>query len=236
MLIVALLWWLAPQAWADTLETVTEDSSYAFVRDGKVSGVSSQIVEAMLKQAGLTDYHMAIYPWARAYDRALREPNVVIYPIMRRPEREGLFNWIGQIDLITPVFYKLREHSEVQVKVLDDAQNYRVGVLRDDYREKYLQDQGFTRLVVAPSNLENFNRLLNGQVSLVAMPERDARKLCSDAGIPFTTLEQVYALNDLTNSIYVAMSKGTPDDIVERARAAFEQLKASGAIRKMLEQ
>lgn len=228
------LYWQA--AGAESIETVTEDSSYSYMQDGKVSGAASRIVEAVLKQAGLSDYHMAIYPWARAYDRALREPNVIIYPILRSQDREQLFKWVGRLDWTVPVLYKLRATPPLRIAVLQDAIAYRVGVLRDDYREKYLHDQGFTRLVVAASNQENFNRLLNSQVQLVAMPERDARKFCADAHVPFETLEKAYAMDDLSREIYIAFSRSTSDDVVERVRAAYEQLQSAGTIQRLLQE
>jgi polar amino acid transport system substrate-binding protein len=94
---------------ADALKVVTEDSSYSFLADGKVVGPASEIVEKTLFQAGVTDYSMALYPWARAYDIARLEANVLIYPIIRSAERETLFKWVGELDEVTPLFYKLRE-------------------------------------------------------------------------------------------------------------------------------
>lgn len=232
-LLLALYWHGAS---AETIETVTEDSSYSYMQDGKVGGAAGRIVEALLKQAGLDDYRMAIYPWARAYDRALREPNVIIYPILRTADRENLFKWVGHLDWTLPILYKLRATPSLRIATLQDARPYRVGVLRDDYREKYLRDQGFTRLVVAASNQENFNRLLNAQVQLVAMPERDARKFCADAHVPFETLEKAYAMDDLSREIYIAFSRATSDEIVDRVRTAYEQLQQSAVIERLLQE
>lgn len=221
---------------AQTIEAVTEDSSYSYMDQGRVGGVASRIVEAVLQQAGLDDYHMGIYPWARAYDRALREPDVLIYPILRNAEREPLFKWVGQFEVARPVFFKLRGHDDVQVNSLADAKNYVVGVVRDDYREKYLHEQGFTRLVISASNKENFTRLIHGQVQLVPMPERDARKLCADAQLPFDTLEASDNMDGLTKEIFIAFSHATDDATVQRARDAFDTLKHDGTLTRLLRQ
>jgi polar amino acid transport system substrate-binding protein len=217
-----------------TIEAVTEDSSYSYLEQGKVGGVAGRIVEALFKQAGLSDYHLSLYPWARAYDRALREPNVAIYPMLRTAERETLFKWVGQLDVATPVFYKLRAAADVTITRLDDAKRYRLGVVRDDYREKYLHDQGFTQLVVSANNLDNFNRLLNRQVQAVPMPERDARKLCADAQIPYETLERLSTMEGLVAEIWIAFSQGTADDLVARVRTAFVELQRTGEIQRLL--
>lgn len=232
-LTVAGILWLA-LTWlpvrAATIETVTEDTSYSFLEDGKVSGVASEIAEQMLQLAGLDDYHMGLYPWARAYDMAQLQANVLIYPMMRTPAREARFKWVGELAHITPQFYKLREDKTLVVGNLDDARRYTVGVIRDDVRQQYLQAHAFTRMVVSANNAENFRKLLNHQVQLVALPEREARQQCALANVAYDVLEPVYSLDDLGAGLYFAYSLQTPDEIVARTRAAFAQLKAGGGL------
>lgn len=227
---------LCLQAQAEPLQVVTEDSSYSELRDGKVVGVASEIVEKALAKAGVTDYHMALYPWARAYDMARLEPNVLIYPIIRSAEREPLFKWVGELDQVTPMFYKLRERRDVVVKSLQDAKNYTVGVVRDDSRQEYLEGKGFSKMVVSSNNLDNLRKLLSGQVALVPLPEREAREQCEDLHIAFEDLESVYTIDELSKGLYVALSLKTPDDTVKRITAAFAKLKDDGTLAKVMAQ
>lgn len=215
---------------AETINAVTEETSYSFLRDGKVGGIASEIAEQMLQRAGLSDYRMALYPWARAYDMALLQANVLIYPISRTPARERQFKWVGEMARITPQLYKLRSERSVHVQTLDDARNYTMGVIRDDVRQAYLQSRGFTRMAVSASNAENFRKLLVHQVQLIALPEREVRQQCAQAGIDFAELESVYQLDEMTDGVYYAYSLATPDEVVQRSRAAFEQLKAEGRL------
>jgi polar amino acid transport system substrate-binding protein len=218
---------------AQTINVVTEETSYSFIRDGKVAGIASEIAERMLQMAGLTDYRMALYPWARAYDMALLQANVLIYPISRTPARERQFKWVGEMARITPRFYKLRRERSVLVGTLDDARNYTIGVIRDDVRQAYLQARGFTRMVVSASNAENFRKLLNHQVQLIALPEPEVRQQCAQAGIDFAEVESVYRLDEMADGVYFAYSLATPDDVVQSSRAAFERLKAEGGLASM---
>ena len=219
---------------AQTIRTVTEDTSYSYLKDGKVAGTASAVVEATLRRAGLSDYRMGLYPWARAYDMALQEPNVLIYLIARTPERESSFKWVGEITRIEYHFYKLRDRKDIVVNNLQDAKNYSVGVLRDDFRHQYLQAQGFRKMVVSAQNTDNFRKLLNHQVQLVPLPERDARQLCESAQISCSRLEKVLALDGLATGLYMAYSRATDDDIVARSRAAFDKLKADGTVAKLM--
>ena len=228
--------WACLSAHAETLQVVTEDSSYSELKDGKVVGVASEIVEKTLAGAGITDYHMALYPWARAYDMARLEPDVLIYPIIRSPERDALFRWIGELDRVTPVFFKLRERRDVVVRGLADAKNFTVGVVRDDSRQQYLEARGFSRMVVSATNLDNLRKLISGQVALVPMPEREAREQCNDLHIAYEDLEAAYTLDELSKGLYVAVSLKTPEETVQRITAAFARLKDDGTVAKTLVQ
>jgi polar amino acid transport system substrate-binding protein len=219
---------------AQTIRTVTEDTSYSYLQGGKVVGAASAVVEATLRRAGLDDYRMGLYPWARAYDMALQEPNVLIYLIARTPEREALFKWAGEITRIEYHFYKLRDRKDIVVHNLQDAKNYSVGVLRDDFRYQYLQAQGFRKVVVSAQNADNFRKLLNQQVQLVPLPERDAIQLSESAGIGYSRLEKVLTLDGLVTGLYMAYSRTTDDEIVARSRAAFDRLKAEGVVTKLM--
>ncbi len=50
-----------------------------------------------------------MFVWARAYEIALHEKNVLIYSIKRTSERESLFKWVGVIVPIDFYFYALAE-------------------------------------------------------------------------------------------------------------------------------
>jgi polar amino acid transport system substrate-binding protein len=72
LLVAAVL--AMPLGRAQAIHGVTEASFYTHVVDGKVVGPISQAVEETLKTAQLNDYAIGLFPWARAYQLALREP------------------------------------------------------------------------------------------------------------------------------------------------------------------
>ena len=221
---------------ADTIEVVTEDSLYAYLLDDKLVGPGIHIASDTLKSADLGDFHMTLYPWARAYEMALREPNVLIFPLDRTPAREQLFKWVGEIHRSTSRFYKLRDAEPITIGSLEEAKQYSIGVVRNDAKQIYLQDRGFKRLVVSADNHDNFQKLLNHQVQLVPMPENTARLMSQDAQMDFNLLEEVYALDEQPHRVYLAFSLNTPDETVAKAQRAFEQLKASGEVERIMKE
>lgn len=216
------------------IKVVTEDTSYSYLQQGKVAGPASAVVEATLRRAGLNDYRISLYPWARAYDMAQQEPNVLIYLIARTPAREQQFKWVGELTRVEYHFYKLRQRKDIVVRSLQDAKNYSVGVLRDDVRHQYLQAQGFTKMVISAQNVENFKKLLNWQVQLVPMPEHDAVLLCAETRVDCASLEKAATLDTLSTPLYMAYSRSTADDVVARTRIAFAKLMAEGMVTQLM--
>jgi polar amino acid transport system substrate-binding protein len=219
---------------SETIKAVTEDSSYTYLRDGKVAGPATEIVETTLKRAGLTDYQVALYPWARAYDMAMREPNTLIFLIARTPAREAQFKWAGEFMRIEYHLYKLRSRKDVTVRSLDDARRYAVAVMRDDVRQQYLQSRGFDKLAVSARNGDSLRMLLDGKVQLLPLPENDVARFCKEAHVDPSALEKVFTLSEMTTGIYMAFSLGTADDTVARAHAAFDKLKADGTVARLM--
>jgi len=222
-------------AHSETIRAVTETSAYTYLKDGRVGGPATEVVEKTLQAAGLTDYQIKLYPWARAYDMALKEPGVLIYLIARTPAREQQFQWAGEIMKTQYHLYRLRERRDINIKTLDDAKNYSIGVMRDDVRQQYLQARGFQRLVVSAQSIDNFNKLVKRQVDLVPLTEDDARSQCVRANVNYADLKQVLTLDKATTGLYMAYSTATEASIVQRTRAAFDKLKADGTLHRIME-
>ena len=219
---------------AQTIQAVTEDAPpYTYVEQGKVVGPVTEVVEQSLQRAGFKDYRVSLYPWARAYDLAQKQPHVLIFLIARTPAREAQFHWTGEIMKIEYHLYRWRGRS-VEVPQLDAARAYSIGVMRDDVRQQYLQSKGFTKLVVSSQPLDNFRKLVNGQVDLVPLTAGEVPSLCKEAAVDCAQLERVLTLHEASTGLYMAYSRPTPPEVVERTRKAFEQLQAEGAVKRLL--
>lgn len=220
-------------AQAQPIQVVTETTPYAYVADGKVGGVATSVVEHTLNRAGLKDYTVRLYPWARAYDMALKEPNVLIFLLARTPERERQFQWAGQIMKIQYYMYRLKIRS-FEVTDLESAKAYTIGVQRDDVRQQYLQSKGFEKLVVSGQLVDSFRQLLRGQVDMVPMTEDTARVLCQETQFNCSELVRALTIDDLSVPLYMAYSLQTAPDVVQRTRQAFRQLNAEGKVQRLL--
>lgn len=223
----------AAAAQAQTIEAVTETTPYTYVAQGKVSGTATQVVELTLQRAGFTGYGVHLYPWARAYAMAQKEANVLIFLIARTPAREQQFHWAGEIMKIQYHLYRLKSRP-LAVSTLEAAKAHTIGVMRDDVRQQYLRSKGFERLVVSAQSLDNFQKLLRGQVDLVPLTTDDAASLCRQTGFDCAQLERVLTLDEASTGLYMAYSLQTPPEVVRRTQAAFGRLKAEGQVQRIM--
>ncbi|MBC7681228.1 MAG: transporter substrate-binding domain-containing protein [Ferruginibacter sp.] len=229
----ALLVPLSP--WAQTVQVVTETTPFVFMQDGRIAGPATDVLEKTLRLAGINEYRLNMYPWARAYDMALNEPNVLIYLVARTPEREAKFHWVGEFMQIRYHLYKLRERADIHASNLNTARQFTIGVMRDDLRHQYLRQQGFTRLAMSAQSTENFAQLLKRKVDMVPLSEAGAEAQCRNTAFDCAGLERVLPLDALTTGLYMAYSLSTPQALVQRTQDAFKQLKANGTVQRTME-
>lgn len=102
--------------------------------DGKVTGFSSELLDLIGAEADVT-MAKAVLPWARAYERTSREKNTLIYSMVRTPEREPLFQWVGPISARRILLYKHHDRTDIVLKTLDDARPYRIGTTMESDRK-----------------------------------------------------------------------------------------------------
>ncbi|WP_428605960.1 substrate-binding periplasmic protein [Sedimenticola sp.] len=113
-----------------------------YVKNGEIVGFTVELLKELLKRTGI-DGTFAMYPWARAYELAQQEKNILIYQLTWTEERDRLFQLVGPVVGDTDALWKLKKREDIVLDSLDDAKQYRVGVVRDYYVHKYLLEHGF---------------------------------------------------------------------------------------------
>ncbi|WP_263263341.1 transporter substrate-binding domain-containing protein [Pseudomonas sp. RIT-PI-S] len=231
--VAAALLALAAPAQAGPLRVLTEElPPFNMTDGGEVTGMSTEVVRAVLAEAGLSA-RIEVMPWARAYDLALHQDNVLIYSIARTPERETRFNWVG---IIAPTRWSLysRASRGLQVDSLEAARAYQIGTVNEDAGEQYLKQKGFSLGHGLQSSIRyelGYQKLMQGHVDLWIANDLNAdyiaRRLGDD---PEKTLRVSVPLTDISQGegLEMAFSLGTPAETVERARAALATVRANG--------
>ena len=231
--LVSVLFGIPAASGAHSVTVVTEElPPYNMTVDGKVTGMSTEVVQAVLDEVGEVARIQSM-PWARAYDIALNSENVLIYSIARTPQREELFKWVGVIAPTRWFLFSL-PGTEFKLKSLDDARNYQIATVKQDVGEQYLIDKGFAigRNLQSSNKYEhNYEKLKAGRVDLWISNELNAHYLVRQAsGNPDDTAIPQLSLDDLggANGLCMAFSRNTPDEVVERFRQALARVRADG--------
>lgn len=213
------------------LTVVTEEfAPYSFVERGEVRGYSTEVVRAALGRAGI-DYEIQIYPWARALQMATTRPNVLIYSIVRTPQRENQFHWIATIAPRNVYLYKLAARQDIQIHTLADLKPYRIAANRGDVVEEQLHQLGLAADLSA-KDVFSLQKLIAGRVDFMVATELSINNLCLRANVSCALLERGMQMPEISG-YYVAASLGTPAATVQRLRQAFALLHNSDAMRQI---
>jgi len=202
-----------------------ENPPFNFTKDGVLTGSSTEVVREIMRRlnhpAGIQ-----VLTWARAYQLALTQPNVVLFSTARTPERENLFHWVGPIYKVHYGFYA-RAGSRQQLTSLDDAKKVgAIATYKDDVREQLLKSQGFTNLDSSKSPVSNLKKLLSGRVDLWLYSNLGVPSIAQQIGIDPGVVQLVLPFKDFYS--YIAISKGTPEAVVQKWQSTLDDLKREG--------
>lgn len=218
---------------AQPVRIITEHfPPYNYEEDGQIQGLSSEVVQAVLQQMDL-DVDIELYPWARAYDLAKTEKNVLIYSIVRLPERESLFHWVGAIASFQTSLYKLKSNQHITVNSLEQAKQYEVGLTLDNALVTYLQNHQFPALKVLPTGIINIRLLANDRIDLIAYDEASFSYVLRKEGLDSGLFEKVYPFDNLSNQLYMAFSLNSDPQLIKAFTEALQQVKANGIYEKI---
>lgn len=240
----ACVWLLAfsNSSSAQNLTVYTEEfPPYNFSEDGRVVGVSTEVVEIIMNKTGL-DYEISIYPWARTYKYAKDRPNSLIFSISRRTNREDLFKWVGIITPSRHSVFALGSRTDINIETLEDLKKHIIGTTIGDAREAYLLNNGFEegelqRVGGNNANETNYKKLKRGRIDLWPMSEPVAHYIVAQAGDdPGKEIRKVFLFEEMsTGGYYIAASLQTPDEIVSKIRVALEEFKKTSEYKDILE-
>lgn len=194
--------------------------------DGNVHGVVPEVVRAI--QAELGDANpLVVMPWLRAYEQARNGRRQALFAIVRIPEREGLFKWVGPIFNEGDYFFQKRG-SGLQIRTLDDARKVaRIAVRREGYTHQALSAEGFVNLDVGPSYDASYKKLVKGRVDLVLMGERTYYYMVKKAGLDPAVFERTDC-KFAESSAWLAFSRDIADATIARWQQALDKIKANG--------
>ena len=228
---------VTPHAAGQTLRVLTEEwPPFNFKTPEGASGVATEMARALLDDAGLAATP-EFMPWNRAYQIAQHTPNVLIFTLARRPERELQFEWVLKVSDRAMSLYRLKSRPEVKVSDLESAKQYRVGTgPKADTSTQFLLRSGF----VPGQNLEsvqsesadqsNLRKLIAGRIDLMVSHPLTIAFTAQAIRFDGFRVERVLTLPEKDSGYWIALSKKSAPELLERLRAAVVRLEKDGGL------
>ncbi len=193
---------------------VTEESypSNYTADDGEVSGFAVDYIRHALEQEQV-NYEISIYSWNRAYKIATTRENVLIFPIARTPERESQFHWLHDILTINYFLYGLSSRAE-EFGQSPNYDQYTIGVIAGGVTQKLVEEQGFTRIVLAKDYVQLNNLISNDRVDFIA--SSSFAILVSRYQYPEGFFKQYIQLSDREIKLYYALSRASSPFVADK--------------------
>jgi len=202
--------------------------------NGQVVGFSSELLDTLALDAGI-GVQKQVLPWVRAYRMALDDADTIIYSLVRTPEREALFQWVGPISPRKIVLYRMTKRKDLALTSLDEVRAYKVGVVRESASAKALINKGFTadkELELGLDDATNMRKFKAGRFDfLVSLDWAAAYNLQQNELSP-EDLTPVLVLDD-QSEYWFGVSLRTDPLIVRRLNEALSKVRRDGRLKAL---
>lgn len=228
---------LAGSCWAadEKLSIVTEEwAPYNYSEDGALKGFSIDIVRAIAQSLN-ADIDIQLMPTMRAKAWLESKRRTMLISMLRTPERETKYKWIGPLGDSSIYFYKLKGNP-FEVSTLEDTKKVRSICSRQGgLTTSRLKAAGFTNLEANASDGKAVYRMLIfGRCDLaVSDSPLGVIHLLKQMNYPLDAVVQT-PVKLVAAPIYIACSKDISDAEIARWQMALDKLKSSGAFQAIL--
>lgn len=223
--------WLALPAKAANIKAYTEAlPPLNYEESGRVAGFASELLREMAAEAGHT-LQLEVMPWMRAYRTVKQQPGSALYSIVRNPEREALFKWVGPIAPRRIEVYALASRQDVAIRQAADLPRYRHGVLASSSAASQLLQLGLpaANLEYGHSDEVNLKKLLLGRADTVVMLNWAMHWQLRQQKVDPARIRTVWTL-DQRYQYWFAFNKDTDPALLRSLQQALDSLRADGRL------
>ena len=204
------------------VNVLTEDLyPIQYKENGLITGPTTKFVEEVLQTANLS-YSIKMQPWARSYNTALHQPNIVIYSMAKTEQRAPLFHWFSLLITLDFSLYKLKTSPIDPTSPDFSLSNLKISVLRDSAAHHHLNSLGVKNLELVSKSEQNIKKLLNGRVDVISAVDNLFYKNCHEVKLSCNQIEPFYQLSDLSTELYFALSKLSDPQKVRKIATAYQ--------------
>lgn len=218
---------------ADLVAYTTEWAPYSFDSEQRVTGISTDILQAACTEAKLT-CEFQITPWARAYATVSNTPNTVLYTTARIPSRENEFLWVGPVlPRVTWVYG--RAGTQNRFKTFKDLASARIGVVRGESSIKDLEAEGIPSSVFINDSANHLvlRSLRTDFVDAMVDTEIGMAWNLRESNLPPDSVVKLMKLSD-NGAYYFALNRATDPALQAKLQNGLDKLKQTGALTRIV--
>jgi polar amino acid transport system substrate-binding protein len=193
-------------------------------------GQSVELVREASRRAGLS-VSVEIQPWVRALSTAQKNPNVLLFPVTRTPDREAQFEWLGPVNRLEYWIFRSTTGQAPRLTNVAELGNYSIGVLKNDAAAQYLHGRFPESQLQEASEYSSLPpMLLAGRFDYLAAVPPSLYAALADLGKAKTQVQPLFAIPNLSSNpfSYVVAAKGTDPTLVAKLRQGFESMANDG--------
>jgi len=206
------------------LNYLTEQwTPFNYDKDGAAAGISVEILQSIFRHAGVESTpDVKIVPLADGFNQLQKNSSSVLFSIVRTPEREPYYKWVGPFTKANFVIYS---NKNITLASAEDLNTYRIGTVNATIEYNFLLDHGVSssNIVVAPTPRDLLLMLKNGEIDLWATGEVAGHYEINREGLNTGEYRSVYNLGE--EELYFIFSKDIPDLIVNAFNHALSAIK-----------
>ena len=215
---------------------LTEDyPPHNFVKNGRIVGVSVEILKLIWKELGLSNTvaDIEVVPWARGMHRIMREPNIVLFGMGYSDDRAKQVNWVGPYYSHTLGLIAKRNRN-ISLKNLEEAQHLIIGAVREDIGHHFLVENGFPKNKLELSNNQDslFMKLKVDRFDMISYMTDSAYKGMAESGLNQDEYVTVLSLKVFQSGF--GFSKQIPPMILADFQRALDALIERGEVQAIL--
>jgi len=220
-----------------TIQIVTENTypwNYLEENNSELKGFSTELITEVMNDASV-DFEITVLPWARAYNRALKNKNTLIYSIGRNIEREDKFIWIGKIFDFNNNIYGLKKDYKKPFKNISELKNCITGVVRGGIFQRYFESHNFQNIVLLDDYEQIILLLKKGRIDCYGSSKIGANYFLEHNGLKKGSVIQIFDIDDLKTDIYLAANINSDLAFINKIKESFIRIKESGRYLKIMQ-
>jgi len=233
-LILLLTVVISLKAYTQNIRVVTEYLSPYQIKnqDGTLGGFSTDVIHALFNITEDTA-NITVMPWARAYEIAQTNKNILIYSIARTHLREQRFKWVGSLINEQYYFWGLKKRFKNDSYTIEKLKKFSIATTRGSNRDEYLNNNGFKNIYELVNEKQQLQMLFEKRIDLVIEAELTISEIAKIQGYHFNDIMKLNEINELHADLSIAFNKGSDPELIAQYQQAFQKIIDNGTLQNI---